>query len=199
MDYCTVLGHGAYLGPDYTAEALHWMTEAMRHAKAPDYDTLGTGAKAAVDAEVVEEIKTNRYANGVLVFTAGQLAGWNSIVGRYNKLFAEGQLERALPKGALLPVTEGGGAPADTLPPAASWPRSSPGPPGSPPPNALRPRHSYTNNWPYDKAAGNAATAGSTMWSAASVAWPDLFRRSSCSSSTVIASGRRWAQSLLPL
>jgi nitric oxide reductase subunit B len=30
MDYGTVLGHGAYLGPDYTAEALHWMTESMR-------------------------------------------------------------------------------------------------------------------------------------------------------------------------
>ena len=30
MDYGSVLGHGAYLGPDYTAEALHWMTEAMR-------------------------------------------------------------------------------------------------------------------------------------------------------------------------
>ncbi len=175
MDYGTVLGHGAYLGPDYTAEALHWMTGAMRLAKAPGYDTLGTGAKAAVDAEVVEEIKTNRYANGVLVFTAGQVAGWNSIVERYNKLFVEGQLERALPKGALLPATEGGGAPANDL--AASrqlaafvtwtaWLSA-----------AKRPEadHSYTNNWPYDKAAGNTATAGSMMWSAASVAGLILF------------------------
>ena len=45
MDYGTVLGHGAYLGPDYTAEALHWMTETMRHAKAPGYDTLGRGSE----------------------------------------------------------------------------------------------------------------------------------------------------------
>ena len=37
MDYGSVLGHGAYLGPDYTAEALHWMTEAMRSRKAADY------------------------------------------------------------------------------------------------------------------------------------------------------------------
>jgi nitric oxide reductase subunit B len=175
MDYGTVLGHGAYLGPDYTAEALHWMTDAMRHAKAPAYDTLGTGAKAAVDAEVVEEIKTNRYANGVLVFTAGQLAGWNTIVDRYNKLFAEGQLERALPKGALLPVTEGGGTPANDL--AASrqlaafvtwtaWLSAAKRPEAA---------HSYTNNWPYDKAAGNTATAGSMMWSAASVTGLILF------------------------
>ena len=175
MDYGTVLGHGAYLGPDYTAEALHWMTDAMRQAKAPGYATLGTGAKAAVDAEVVEEIKTNRYGGGVLVFTAGQVAGWNSIVDRYNKLFVEGQLERALPKGALLPVTEGGGTPANDL--AASrqlaafvtwtaWLSAAKRPEAA---------HSYTNNWPYDKAAGNTATAGSMMWSAASVAGLILF------------------------
>src|SRR5262245_30997218 len=30
MNYGSVLGHGAYLGPDYTAEALHWMTEALQ-------------------------------------------------------------------------------------------------------------------------------------------------------------------------
>jgi len=57
----------------------------------------------------VQEVKTNRYAGGTLVFTAGQVAGWNSIVSRYNKLFAEGQAARALPKGALLPNAEGGG------------------------------------------------------------------------------------------
>ena len=44
MDYGTVLGHGAYLGPDYTAEALHWMTEAMR-AEAPTYASPGDRAE----------------------------------------------------------------------------------------------------------------------------------------------------------
>src|SRR5690242_19480897 len=66
MDYGTVLGHGAYLGPDYTAEALHWMTEAMRHDREPDYDSLGLGAKAAVDAVVAQELKENSYADGTL-------------------------------------------------------------------------------------------------------------------------------------
>ena len=45
MDYGSVLGHGAYLGPDYTAESLHWMTEAMRARKAGDYAALGTARK----------------------------------------------------------------------------------------------------------------------------------------------------------
>jgi nitric oxide reductase subunit B len=170
MDYGTVLGHGAYLGPDYTAEALHWMAETMRHQKAPDYDTLGVGPKAAVDAEVAQELKQNRYANGVLEFTAGEVAGWNTIVQRYDQLFVEGQIERSLPKGALLPASEGGGDPA--LVAAASkklaafitwtaWLSVAKRPEAA---------HSYTNNWPYDQAAGNTVTSGAMMWSAASVA-----------------------------
>src|SRR4051812_21148741 len=95
MDYGTVLGHGAYLGPDYTAEALHWMTEAMRPA---NYESLGVGAKASVDAEIAADLKVNRYADGTLRFTDGQVTAWNSIVERYRKLFVEGQIERALPK-----------------------------------------------------------------------------------------------------
>ena len=175
MDYGTVLGHGAYLGPDYTAEALHLMTESMRHTKDPGYETLPVGAKAAIDAEVVQEIKENRYANGELKFTSGQVAGWFAIVNYYQRIFTNGQEERALPKGALLPAAEGGGDPARELTAArqlaafvtwTAWLSA-----------AKRPEadHSYTNNWPYDKAAGNTATAGSMMWSAASVAGLLLF------------------------
>src|SRR6476469_2034878 len=47
MDYGTVLGHGAYLGPDYTAEVLHYMTESIRASKAPDYERRSIGQKAA--------------------------------------------------------------------------------------------------------------------------------------------------------
>ena len=175
MDYGTVLGHGAYLGPDYTAEALHWMTDAMQRDRAADFERLAPGPRAAVEAEVAAEMKQNRYADGVLHLTAGQVAGWNTIVDRYRKLFAEGQLERALPKGALLPVSEGGGNPAidraaaKNLAAFVTWTAWLAA--------AKRPEaaHSYTNNWPYDKAAGNTATAGSMMWSAASVATLLLF------------------------
>jgi nitric oxide reductase subunit B len=175
MDYGTVLGHGAYLGPDYTAEALHWMVEAMRKEKAaPLPDGRGSvsdvGRNAAIDAEIAAEIRVNRYADGTLRFTAGQVAGWNSIVERYHKLFMEGQLARALPKGALLPATEGGGDPAQELAATkqlaafvtwTAWLSVAKRPEAA---------HSYTNNWPYDQAAGNTATAGAMMWSAASVA-----------------------------
>jgi hypothetical protein len=80
MDYGSVLGHGGYLGPDYTAEALHWTREAMRRERAPAHDALGVGQKAALDAEIAQELKINRYAGGTLRFASGQVAGWNVTV-----------------------------------------------------------------------------------------------------------------------
>jgi nitric oxide reductase subunit B len=62
MNYGSVLGHGAYLGPDYTAESLHWMTEAMQAERTGGkYSSLSVGAKAAVDAEIAAELRQNRY------------------------------------------------------------------------------------------------------------------------------------------
>jgi nitric oxide reductase subunit B len=170
MDYGSVLGHGAYLGPDYTAEALHIMTGAMQRAKSPGYDSLSVGQKAAVDAEVKQELRVNRYSAGELKFTAAEEAGWNEIVAHYHRIFAEGDPDRALPEGALLPASEGGSDPARQLHASkqlaafvtwTAWLSVSKRPEAG---------HSYTNNWPYDEAAGNTATAGSMMWSAASAA-----------------------------
>lgn len=172
MDYGTVLGHGAYLGPDYTAEALHKMTEAMRAQRTPDYGALPIGPKAAIDAEIAAELKQNRYdaSTGTLRFTAGQTAGWNAIIDYYDRKFTAGAEDESLPKGFLLPASEGGDNPAKSreasrqLASFATWTAWLA--------VANRPdaAHSYTNNWPFDKAAGNNVTPGAMMWSAVSVA-----------------------------
>src|SRR5690242_13053849 len=92
MNYGTVLGHGAYLGPDYTAEALHKITDAMHVQRNASYASLGLGDRAKVDAEVAAEIKENRYdeKSGRLTFTSGETAGWNAVVDYYRRTFAEG-------------------------------------------------------------------------------------------------------------
>ncbi len=172
MDYGTVLGHGAYLGPDYTAEALHLMTEAMRAQRTSDFASLSIGNQAKADAEIAAELKVNRYnsQSGTLSFTTGQVAGWNRIVDYYAKRFAQGAEDESLPKGALLPVSEGGENPAlerqasKELAAFITWTSWLS--------VAKRPEaaHSYTNNWPFDKAAGNSVTPGAMMWSAVSVA-----------------------------
>jgi nitric oxide reductase subunit B len=165
MNYGSVLGHGAYLGPDYTAEAIHSITEAMRAHKAPDYASLSTREKAGIDAEIRTEMKQNRYdeATGTLRLTDGQAAGWRAIVANYEKLFRDGQPERALQANLL------NGESGKDLAAFVTWTAWLS--------TAKRPEanHSYTNNWPYDEAAGNVATAGSMMWSAVSVAALLLF------------------------
>jgi nitric oxide reductase subunit B len=173
MNYGSVLGHGAYLGPDYTAEALHWMTDAMRmQSRAGDYDNLSVGQKAAIDAEIAAELKQNRFDtnSGILTFTPAQARGWDSVAARYTEVFAVGRPERSLQPNSLLPPGEGGtdarlsaGA-ARQMAAFATWTAWLS--------VTKRPEaaHSYTNNWPYDAAAGNTATAGAVLWSGASVA-----------------------------
>ncbi len=62
----SIWGHGAYLGPDYSAEALHRIGEvtaeaiAQRRYRQP-MATLNRSQQAAVQAEATVELKTNRY------------------------------------------------------------------------------------------------------------------------------------------
>jgi nitric oxide reductase subunit B len=165
MNYGSVLGHGAYLGPDYTAEAIHTITESMRAQKAPQYASLSDRERAGIDAEIKAEMKANRYeaSSGALRFTEGQAAGFHALVDRYNTIFRDGEEQRALQKNVL------NGESAKDLAAFVTWTAWLS--------TAKRPEaaHSYTNNWPYDEAAGNTATAGSMMWSAVSVAALLLF------------------------
>ncbi|HZO57111.1 MAG TPA: nitric-oxide reductase large subunit [Bryobacteraceae bacterium] len=178
MNYGSILGHGAYLGPDYTAEALRVMTVAMQAGLSNGrYNQLDAPGRAAIDATIGAELKQNRYdaATGQLTFTEGQTAGWNAINAKYGSEFFSGDETRALPKGALLPATEGGGD-AELHREAArqfsafvtwtAWLSVAKRPEAN---------HSYTNNWPFDVQAGNGPTSGALVWSAVSVAGLILF------------------------
>lgn len=173
MNYGSVLGHGAYLGPDYTAEALHWMTDSIRSQKSEGrFDALSIGQKAAIDAEIHQELFTNRYdeQTGRLVFTGAQAKAWDSIVDNYANVFAKGERDGILRPQSLLPAGEGGSEArlsteaAKQMAAFVTWTAWLS--------VAKRPEanHSYTNNWPYDAAAGNTATAGALLWSGESVA-----------------------------
>ena len=69
MENGTIWGHGAYLGPDFSAEYLHTLGEASTAAlrascynKAPD--ALTPEEKAVVEAQVARLLKQNRYDPG---------------------------------------------------------------------------------------------------------------------------------------
>src|SRR6516162_10634811 len=72
MQFGTVYGHGAYLGPDFTADYLHRMALHMNKRYGGD-DSAAERTK--------RELQANRYdpSTGTLVWTAGQASAFEEI------------------------------------------------------------------------------------------------------------------------
>ncbi len=77
MEYGSIFGHGAYLGPDYTADYLHRAALLGRQF----YTGQGSDRSAA---ETISDFKTNRYdsKSGVLTFTTAQSVAFHDLVTR---------------------------------------------------------------------------------------------------------------------
>lgn len=153
MQYGTIYGHGAYLGPDFTAEALHREGEAMLTF----YRGQGM-SDAEARARVRRELKRNAYdpATGVLAFSAGEAEAFILFTGYLRRWFGPDQ------KGLRRPVIDD---PTEIRQLSAfftwsAWTSA-----------ALRPgtRHSYTNNWPAERLAGNSPTGSALLWSVLSL------------------------------
>ena len=78
MQYGSVLGHGAYLGPDYTAEYLRMATDDVT-------DQFRAQGVTDPHDRVVTEFRTNRYnaETKTLVFTDRQAAAFDRIQSHY--------------------------------------------------------------------------------------------------------------------
>src|SRR5215469_1728246 len=78
MENGSIWGHGAYLGPDFSAEYLHKMALGIRASAYAAMNQSSGGADpndlVALDAEVARTLKENRYdpASGTLSFTQAQ-------------------------------------------------------------------------------------------------------------------------------
>ncbi|GAB6934742.1 MAG: nitric-oxide reductase large subunit [Bacillota bacterium] len=178
MDYGSVLGHGSYLGPDYTAETLHIAVTAMQdfHARrdyGKPFADLDKAQQAAIEKKVRTEIKENRYdpETDTLTLTEAQVYALQKVREHYRTVFTKGDgngilpgliQEEHMPKSDRAWVAEG-----DQLTQIAdfffwtAWLAST---------NRPGETHTYTNNWPYDEAAGNTMSFSSIWWSAASTA-----------------------------
>jgi nitric oxide reductase subunit B len=161
----SIWGHGAYLGPDYSAEALHRMGEDTAGAIAQQQyqrplTALTRSQQAAVRAETAVALKTNRYdaATATLQLTAPETAAYRQQIGYWTDYFRHpsrnGGLKRDL-------ITD----PIDlrrftAFVTWAAWASV-----------AARPGkdYSYTNNFPYDPSVGNQPTPGALLWSALSL------------------------------
>ena len=75
MEYGSAFGHGAYLGPDFTADYLR---------RSANFVTRAFGGADSGDAQrkTIEDFRTNRYdeRSGRLTLTAGQAAAFRALV-----------------------------------------------------------------------------------------------------------------------
>lgn len=149
MQYGSVLGHGAYLGPDYTAEYLRLATENV----AGQFEAQGVPDP---HNDVVAEFRTNRYNadTGTLVFTDKQARAFADIQRHYAGYFGEDST-----KYGLLPrmITDPGEI--RDLTAFFAWTAWASA--------ADRPGHtySYTNNWPSEPRVDNGPTGSVVVWS----------------------------------
>ena len=153
MEYGSIFGHGAYLGPDYTADYLHRAALAV-------LDQHGGPASDQARTLTVVDFKTNRYsaATRALTFTAAQARAFDQVRGYYQNFFAEPTTRNGLRPNAIVdPLL------IKQLTAFFAWSAWA----GS----ALRPqqKYSYTNNWPPEPLVNNYPTADTIVWSVLSL------------------------------
>jgi nitric oxide reductase subunit B len=162
----SIWGHGAYLGPDYAAAALHRMGQftedgiAQARYRLP-FAALPAAQQAAVLGETAAELKANRYAaaSATLQLTSAQSAAYRQQIDDWRAYFREPSRNGGLKAGLIHDPVELQQFTAFVT--WAAWASV-----------AARPGedYSYTNNFPYDPRVGNLATPDALLWSALSLA-----------------------------
>src|SRR5262245_29437364 len=153
MQFGSIYGHGAYLGPDFTADYLHRQAEAMR-------EIYGGNAEARVRVE--QELQANRYdpASDTLTWSEGQVQAFDTLRQHYE----ETVLNRATSGGGGLgPHAVRDANDSRRIVAFIAWTAwtAAARRPGLP--------HSYTNNWPPESLVGNKLTSEAVVWSTLSI------------------------------
>lgn len=165
MNNGTIWGHGAYLGPDFSAQTLHGLAlhlagrMAQTRFQTP-YASLRANEKAAVDGAVASAFKASKYdaASGSLTLPIDSGAAFDEQVAYWTQYFTDPAKNGGLSRGAVTDPTELRELTAFFV--WTAWAAAAERPGAS---------HSYTNNFPYDPLVGNHHTGGTLLWSALSL------------------------------
>lgn len=165
MNNGSIWGHGAYLGPDYSAEALHQIgidvaaDLSLEHYGQP-WSALTPMEQAAIRAQVAVTLKTNRYDadSETLHLTAAEARAYRRQLGQWTRYFDHPADSGGLKRGLVIDETK-----LHQLTAFFTWAAwvSVANRPGA--------DFSYTNNFPYDPDVGNFPTPGTLLWSALSL------------------------------
>lgn len=154
MEYGSIFGHGAWLGPDYTTDYLH------RAAEMANTYYGGTNPDSARD-QTIADFKTNHYdpATGDLTYSAAQIDAFQKLSVHYGEFFGSPTTKYGLRPNAITDTKE-----IRQLTAFFSWTAWAA--------STLRPgkNYSYTNNWPPESLVDNHPTAETIIWSVLSLA-----------------------------
>jgi nitric oxide reductase subunit B len=149
MEYGSVFGHGAYLGPDFTADYLRRASNIVRRA-------YGGPASDSAARRTIEDFRTNRYdrTSGTLTLSDERAAAFGTLVGYYGRYFSDPSSEHGLRPKAITDPTR-----LRQLTAFFAWTAWAA--------STQRPGHdySYTNNWPPEPRVDNTPTANVLVWS----------------------------------
>src|SRR5215475_4220239 len=165
MENGSIWGHGAYLGPDFSAEYLHRLSTktadsiSMERYGRP-YSSLDSNERGLIDAQVRESLRTNRYdpQTGILSFGTAEIASFKDQVEQWTRHFQLTTTSAGLPSKFIQDPQE-----LQQLTAFFAWTAWASA--------AQRPgrTHSYTNNFPFDPTVGNSPTGNAVLWSALSL------------------------------
>jgi nitric oxide reductase subunit B len=141
MEYGSIFGHSAYLGPDYTDDYLHRAALSVRHQYAKE------GSDAAAQ-RTIDDFQANRYdpATNTIAYSAAQARAFAELRRHYADYFGDPSTQFGLRPDAITDPQK------ITELTAFSWSAWAAA--------ARRPGHdySYTNNWPSEKLVDNQPT-----------------------------------------
>ncbi len=165
MENGTIWGHGAYLGPDFSAEYLHTLAIDGRDYLAKQYyqrqwSNLSSAEQAAISGEIQQLLKQNRYhpETRALNFSLPEVLSYRSQIEKWRDYFSQPTLNRGLMINQVKDPKE-----LQQLTAFFAWTAwaSVANRPGK--------EYTYTNNFPYDPAVGNRPSTDAILWSALSL------------------------------
>lgn len=164
MDVGSVFGHGAYNGPDFSADYLHRETHIALKSTAVQnygvaYESLDPGKQKDLAEQLAIELKKNRYdpATRTLTFTENQTLAYHELAEYYRGLFSS---ESILPLPANYIKSQDELKQLNRFFAWTAWACVT---------NRPDKDYSYTNNWPNDEQAGNKPNFQVFVWSALSL------------------------------
>lgn len=168
----SVWGHGSYLAPDWSADWLHREALALRDIWAQNdygrsFEQLDIGQQAQLNGLLKAEMRLNTYddSTGTLLLSNDRAAAIQQIAQHYTSLFGDDlSFDVLREQYAMMADTLRQPADREALTAFFFWTAWSA--------TTDRPGEtdlSYTSNWPHEPLVGNTPTAGTGIWSIASV------------------------------